>query len=150
MDVANVKAEARFPVPSERLIDYDFRETPASPQFAIYMVASPEDGAIWHGVGKYAAMQLIQSYTNFHRAVASGEAFPGLPVPHRPDPPQWDIVAGKMLAHPKFGNIDASVGCVEDLPKLLVEATHLRVLSVPAAVAATVTSKTPRAATPPT
>jgi len=145
-DLASVKAEARFHVPSERMVDYDFRETPASPQFAIYMVASPEDGAIWHGVGKYAAMQLIQSYTNFHRAVAAGDAFRGIPLPHRPDPPQWDIVAGKMLCHPKFGNIDASVGCVPELPQLLVEATHLRVLGVPAVGAA---GSPPTTAVPP-
>jgi hypothetical protein len=130
-DVATVHAEARFQVPAERMAHYDFRETPASPQFAIYMVASPEDGAIWHGVGKYAAMQLIQSYTNLHRAFADGSVFQGIPLPHRPEPPQWDIVAGKMLAHPKSGNIDASVGCVPELARLLVEATHLRVLAVP-------------------
>jgi hypothetical protein len=140
-DVAVVEAEARLQVPAGRLAEYDFRETPASPQFAIYMIASPEDGAIWHGVGKYAGMQIVQSYTNFHRAFGAGELFPGVPLHRRPAPPQWDIVAGKMLLHPKVGNIDASIGCVPELPRHLMETTHLRVLTVPLAGAAAAEAK---------
>ena len=106
-DLASVKAEARFHVPSERMVDYDFRETPASPQFAIYMVASPEDGAIWHGVGKYAAMQLVQSYTNFHRAVAAGDSVPGDPSPAPTRPPAVGHRGGEdALATRSSGNID--------------------------------------------
>lgn len=128
-DIATASADVEFTVDPARLREYDYRVTPASPQFAIYMLASPEDGAIWHGVGKYAGIQIVESYTAFHRACHAGEPFFGVPVRCRPDPPQWDLVADSMLVHPTWGNIDASVGCVDDLPERL--ARHLRIRPLP-------------------
>ena len=130
-DIAAAAADVEFSVDPARLQEFDFRTTPASPQFAIYMLASPEDGAIWHGVGKYAGIQIVESYTAFHRACHVGEPFFGVPVRCRPDPPQWDLVAESMLVHPKWGNIDASVTCVENLAERLPHHLKIRPLALP-------------------
>ena len=130
-DTARGVADTEFEVDPGRLQSYDFRTTPASPQFALYMLASPEDGALWHGLGKYAGVQIVESYTTFHRACADGAPFLGVPLTCRSDPPQWDLVADGMLSHPKWGNIDASAHCVEDVAKLLPLHTRLRPVQLP-------------------
>ena len=132
-DVAHAAAQAAFSLEPSRFQEYDFAVTPASPQFAIYMLASPEDGAIWHGVGKYAGVQIVESYSAFHRAGHAGQPFFGVAVDGPADPPQWDLVAEGMLVHPKWGNIDASVGCLDDLATVLPQHTHLRPLVLPVA-----------------
>ncbi len=129
-DVAKAVADGFLLVEPDRLTSYDFRRTPASPQFALYMLASPEDGAIWHGVGKYAGVQIVESYTAFHRAARLERLFGDVPLDCPADPPQWDLVAEGILAHPISGNIDASVTLVDDLPALLPRHARLRPLSV--------------------
>jgi hypothetical protein len=132
-DVARGEASAAFHVDPGRMQSYDFRTTPASPQFALYMLASPEDGAIWHGVGKYAGIQIVETYTAFHRASRATGRFLDVPVDCPADPPQFDLVAEGMLCHPEWKNIDASIACVESLPSLLPRHTRLRTLTLPEA-----------------
>ncbi len=79
-DVAQAYADEFFEVPPSKFREYDFRDTPASPQFALYMVASPENGAIWHGAGKYAGMQIVESYTAFHRETGPARSLFGIPM----------------------------------------------------------------------
>lgn len=133
-DVAWATAEATVEVPWTRLTRYDYRATPASPQFALYMLLSPEDGALWHGVGRYAGAQIVRSYTAFHAACHRGEPFEGVSLECRPDPLQWDLVADSMLRHPVFGNIDASVTCVPHLEEGAIRSVVLRVLADPLGV----------------
>lgn len=130
-DVARAEATATVEVSWDRLRHFDFRETPASPQFALYMLLSPEDGAIWHGVGRYAGSQVVRSYTAARSACRDGEPFEGVSLECSPDPRQWDLVADTMLRHPVYRNIDASVSCVSRLSELLVGSLDLRVLSRP-------------------
>lgn len=129
-DVAIARADAETSVEWDELSSFEFRRTPASPQFALYMLLSPEDGAIWHGVGRFAGARIVQSYARLHRACATGEPFEEVHVSCRPDPLQWDLVAESMLRHPRFGNIDASVACVEpvELETSLPRSIGLRVL----------------------
>jgi hypothetical protein len=129
-DVAQAVADERFSVPAERLRDFDFRQTPASPQFALYMLASPEDGAIWHGVGQFAGTQVVQSYSALRKAFGQGGLFLEIELPRHPVTLQWDLVAQRMLVHPDHGNIDASVATAPGLADRLVDAMCLRVLSV--------------------
>lgn len=135
-DTAQGVADASFVVPADRLARFDYARTPASPQFGLYMLVSPEDGALWHGVGQFAGVQIVESYAAAHRAVDPTSGFLDVPVDAPPDPPHWDLVAEGMLRHPRWGNIDASVGSVEDLVGALVRHTRLRPLAVGARGAA--------------
>ena len=64
-DIAVAECEDSFTVTGEKLGDYSFSETPSSPQFFLYSIGSPEDAAIWHGVGAFgfstAASELLFS-----------------------------------------------------------------------------------------
>ena len=51
-DTAVAVAEDSFVVPGEKLAEYDFQETPSSPQFS-FTPSSPEDAAVWHAVGSF-------------------------------------------------------------------------------------------------
>lgn len=128
-DVARATADATVEVPWERMRRFDFRKTPATPLFALYMLLSPEDGAIWHGVGRYSGSQLVGSYTNARRACLDLALLRGTSADCRPEPIQWDLVAETMLRNPVSGNIDASVSCVPDLTRRLLGSVDLRVLS---------------------
>ena len=61
-DIAVAVCDDSFTVSGEKLSDYSFAETPSSPQFFLYSIGSPEDATVWHGVGAFAAPQLLQSY----------------------------------------------------------------------------------------
>ncbi len=131
-DVAQAVGDGALTVDLAQLQEFDFRKTPSSPQFALYMLASPEDGAIWHGVGRYAGVQIIETYTAFHRACRDEPVFASVATDCPADPPQWDLVAEGMLAHPRWKNIDASVGTVENLAELLPRHAQLRPLALAA------------------
>jgi hypothetical protein len=132
-DVAQARATATVEASWEELANFDYRKTPASPQFALYTLFSPAEGAIWHGVGTYAGSQIVRSYTALRHACGAAEPFEGVFAGCRPDPLQFDLVAESMLRHPDFGNIDASVACVDDLERAVLGSTELRVLSDPLA-----------------
>src|SRR3990170_656901 len=63
-DVSIARAEDNLTVSGEKLVDYSFVETPSSPQFFLYSLGSPENAALWHGVGAFASPQLLQSYAS--------------------------------------------------------------------------------------
>ena len=121
-DVSIAQAEDEFSVSGEKLADYDFRETPSSPQFFIYSLGSPENAVLLHGIGVYAAPKLLQSYMSFHEAVRKGDMIKCLAGRHTVTeevPLQFNLSPGDMWVHPKHRNIDASLGTVGDLSDLV-------------------------------
>ena len=67
-DISVAEADDEFEIDGDKLIDYDFRETPSSPQFILYSLVSPEQASLWHGIGEFGASQLVKSYTTIHLA----------------------------------------------------------------------------------
>jgi hypothetical protein len=119
-DVSFANADDKFEVSGEKILNYDFHETPASPQFIIYSIASPEDVVLWHGIGAFGASELVKSYTSvrsYFSTVFSKTLWNRYGVSAR-IPLQFNVVPEKMWAHPVYDNIDASVGCVKDLQGL--------------------------------
>ncbi len=129
-DLSTAKAHDDIVVKGDMLKDYGYFQTPSSPQFALYSTLSPEDASLWHGVGKYAGSEIIQSYASIHSAHTANEIFSRLKKPHQGVPIQFDLVAEKMLSHPIHNNIDSSVNCVENLEEILTQGTTVRVLSM--------------------
>jgi hypothetical protein len=119
-DVSIAQCEDKFVVVGDKLADYSFAETPSSPQFFLYSLASPEDGALWHGVGAFAAAQLVQSYASARAACREGRMIKGLSdYGVRMDVPlQLNLSPSGLWVHPVHRNIDASIGCVENLADL--------------------------------
>lgn len=120
-DVSVAKADDTFAVEGGRLTNYDFRETPSSPQFFLYSLASPENAVLWHGIGAFGASELLKSYTTTRLACATGslikESAEKYGVATR-IPLQFNLVPKHMWFHPVHRNIDASIGCVKDLRDL--------------------------------
>jgi len=122
-DISIAEAEDQFTIEGDKLVNYDFKETPSSPQFILYSLGSPEDAAIWHGIGESGAAQLIKSYTSVRLACAKDAMIKGLKkygiVPRIPL--QFNLVPQNMWIHPVHGTIDTSIGSVgrlEDLARL--------------------------------
>ncbi len=131
-DVAIAKGDDNFAVAGEKLSDYDFKETPSSPQFFLYSLASPEDGALWHGVGAYAATQLLQSYSSARTACRNGQLIKGLSEKfgvRLEVPLQFNLAPDGMWSHPTHRNIDASIGTVENIAELVSRGMWLEYLS---------------------
>jgi len=119
-DVSVAQAEDSFAVPGEKLADYSFAETPSSPQFFLYSLGSPEDAALWHGVGAFASPQLLQSYSSVRAVCREEGMFKELrDFGVKPEVPmQLNLSPSCMWVHPVHRNIDASIGCVENLADL--------------------------------
>lgn len=126
-DVSIAKACEDLYVEANDIIEYDYKKTPASPQFVLYSILSPESAAIWHGIGVHQGAEIVKSYVSVHSAHSQGHIFQSIPKPYKGIPLQLDLVAEKMLRHPMHRNIDASVGTV-DLEDLLKRPTATRVL----------------------
>ena len=117
-DISFARAEDTFTVSGEKLGSYNFKDTPSSPQFFLYSLASPENAVLWHGIGAFGASELLKSYTTTRFACAKGllisrlkERFgiaAGMPL-------QFNLVPKYIWFHPTHRNIDASIGCVQDL-----------------------------------
>jgi hypothetical protein len=120
-DIAVAEAKDRFTVTGEKLADYNFAETPSSPQFFLYALGSPENAALWHGVGAFAAPQLLQSYSSVRKVCREGRMVKGLQDygVRTEVPMQLNLTPDSMWVHPTYRNIDASVGCVENLAVLV-------------------------------
>ncbi len=119
-DVSIAKAEDEFVVDGEALTNYSFEVTPSSPQFFLYSLASPEDAALWHGIGAFGARELLKSYASIRFACAKKALIRNLEnygVSTR-IPLQFNLAPDYMWVHPKHRNIDASIGCVENLEEL--------------------------------
>jgi len=120
-DVAIAHCDDSFTVSGEKLSDYSFAETPSSPQFFLYSMGSPENAAVWHGVGAYAASQLIHSYASARNACSKGKLIRNINTKYGVNtalPLQFNLAPEGMWSHPVHRNIDASIGSVEDLPDL--------------------------------
>jgi hypothetical protein len=131
-DVSIAKAEDDFSVEGEKLVNYSFKETPSSPQFFLYSLASPENAALWHGIGAFASPQLLSSYTAIRLACARDSLIKDLKEKYHVSteiPLQFNLVPQKMWVHPVHRNIDASIGCVENLKDLTNMGMRLEYLS---------------------
>ena len=131
-DIAVAVCEDEFKVPGEKLADYSFAETPSSPQFFLYSIGSPEDATLWHGIGAFAAPQLLQSYRSGRIACREGRLIKNLSEKYhiKVDVPlQFNLAPEGIWSHPIHRNIDASIGSVEDLPDLAHRGMRLEYLS---------------------
>jgi len=131
-DVAVAEAEDSFTVVGEKLADYSFSETPSTPQFFLYSLGSPEDAALWHGVGAFASPQLLQSYSCARTACREGKLIKNLNQKYNvitEVPLQFNLAPEGMWSHPVHNNIDASVGTVENLADLVRRGMRLEYLS---------------------
>lgn len=120
-DVSIAKAEDSFRVEAEKFWNYSYRETPSSPQFFLYSLASPENAALWHGIGAFGAQRLLNSYISVRLAAAKGGLFKNLDTygVSTKIPLQFNLSPQHMWVHPTHRNIDASIGCVENLKDLV-------------------------------
>jgi hypothetical protein len=117
-DVSIAKADDTLSVEGDKFVNYDFRETPSSPQFFLYSLASPENAVLWHGIGAFGASELLKSYTTTRVACAKELLVKNLSAKFgfaTRIPLQFNLVPKYMWFHPVHRNIDASVGCVQDL-----------------------------------
>lgn len=121
-DVSIAKAEDEFMVDAEALTNYSFVETPSSPQFFLYSLASPENAALWHGIGAYGAEELLKSYISIRMACSNDALIRNLGAygVSVKIPLQFNLSPQYIWVHPKHRNIDASIGCVEN-PEDLVK-----------------------------
>lgn len=119
-DLSIAKADDSFTVSGEKLANYTFEETPSSPQFFLYSLASPEQAVLWHGIGAFGASELLKSYTttratssllisNLHEKYGFAT---GIPL-------QFNLDPRHMWVHPTHRNIDSSIGCVQNLKDLV-------------------------------
>jgi len=131
-DVAVAVCDDSFTITGTKLSDYSFTETPSSPQFFLYSIGSPEDAAVWHGVGAFAAPQLLQSYRSGRVACREGRLIKNLSEKYNIKidvPLQFNLAPEGIWSHPIHRNIDASIGSVGDLPDLVQRGMRLEYLS---------------------
>jgi hypothetical protein len=132
-DVSIAKGEDSFTVTGEELADYSFSETPSSPQFFLYSLASPENAVLWHGIGAFAAPKLLQSYISVRKSCRIGQPVRDLHQKYglwTEVPLQLNLVPEHMWLHPVHRNIDSSVGCVEKLEGLARRGMKIEKLSM--------------------
>ena len=130
-DISVAKADDNFTVEGDRLVNYNFRETPSSPQFFLYSLGSPENAAIWHGIGVYGASELLRSYSRVRLACSQNSLIRNLKETYGVTieiPLQFNLVPKNMWVHPLHRNIDASISCVEDLKDLVKMGMKLEIL----------------------
>lgn len=131
-DISVAKADDSFTVEGEKLINYNFRDIPSSPQFFLYSLGSPENAAIWHGIGVFGPPQLLNSYAAIRRACAKDSLIKDLKKEYgvtTNTPSSFNLVPSNMWVHPKHRNIDASIGCVTDLNDVVSMGMRLEYLS---------------------
>ncbi|NWG11383.1 hypothetical protein HXY33_06535 [Candidatus Bathyarchaeota archaeon] len=119
-DVSIATAEDDFSVEGEKLTNYNYKETPSSPQFFLYSLRSPENATLWHGIGAFGAQQLLGSYVSIRLVCAKGSLISNLDAygVNTRVPLQFNLSPQHMWFHPVHRNIDASIGCIEDLKHL--------------------------------
>ena len=131
-DIAVAVCDDKFTVAGEKLSDYSYAETPSSPQFFLYSLASPEDATMWHGVGAWGASALLQSYANARTACREGKLLKELNQKYHLNirvPLQFNLAPEGLWSHPIHRNVDASIGSVDDLPDLAHRGMRLEYLS---------------------
>ena len=120
-DISVARAEDSFTVEGDKFVNYSYKETPSSPQFFLYSLASSENAVLWHGIGAFGASELLKSYTTTRLACARDLLVKGLNARFgiaTGMPLQFNLVPKHMWFHPVHRNIDASIGCVENLKDL--------------------------------
>jgi hypothetical protein len=131
-DVAVAQCDEKITVPGELLSNYSYAQTPSSPQFFLYSLGSPEDAAMWHGIGTFGSSGLIQSYVAARNSCKSGRLIRDLAEKFgvRLDVPlQFNLAPDGMWSHPVHQNIDASIGCVKDFDGLVARGMWLEHLA---------------------
>ena len=131
-DISVAVADDSFTVEGDRLAHYSFRETPSSPQFALYSLASPENCAVWHGIGVFGAPSLLKSIVTVRLSCAQGSMVKDLEDKYGVSsrvPLNFNLVPKHMWAHPTRHNIDASIGCVQNLSDLANRGMRVEQLS---------------------
>jgi len=116
-DISIAQAKDSFTIAGKELADYSFSEMPSSPQFFLYALGSPENAALWHGIGAFASPKLVQSYAAARNACRKGQLVPDLAERYGVNlevPLQFNLVPKGMWVHPVHRNIDASIGCVKN------------------------------------
>ncbi len=132
-DVSIAKAEGNVSVEAKRIKDYDYSQTPSSPQFALYATLSPEDAALWHGVGKFAGSEVVKSYISIKSAYLNKIILKGVSQTSGLGtrvPLQFNLVPEKMWVHPRYKNIDASIGCIQNLESLIRIGINVETLAI--------------------
>jgi hypothetical protein len=129
-DVSAARADDTFAVEADKIINYDYSQTPSSPQFALYDALSPEDAAIWHGIGVFGGFELIRSIVSVRSACLRKTVLSEVACRGNKPPLQLNLVPDKMWRHPKYGNIDTSVGCIQDLAGMINTGICVAPLSV--------------------
>lgn len=130
-DISVAQGEDQFTVEGETLRNYEYCTCPSSPQFILYSLHSPEDAVIWHGIGAFGASQLVKSYTTTRVASVKKSIFKDLQEKHRITPKiplQFNLLPKNMWAHPLHDNIDASIGCVDNLQDLAAMGMRMALL----------------------
>jgi hypothetical protein len=131
-DVAVAVCDDKFTVAGDKFSSYSYAETPSSPQFFLYSLASPEDATMWHGVGAWGASALLQSYANARTACREGKLLKELNQKYHLNirvPLQFNLAPEGLWSHPIHRNVDASIGSVEDLPDLAHRGMRLEYLA---------------------
>lgn len=144
-DVSVAKADDSFSVDASKILDYDYSQTPSSPQFALYATLSPEDAAIWHGIGVFGGVELVKSIISVRAACLRKDVLEGVSCRGNKAPLQLNLVPGRIWRHPKYGNIDTSVGCIPDLKNLIQTGIWLEPLSVEERLSTTTRRSSPEA-----
>jgi hypothetical protein len=123
-DVSEARAEDSFEIEGDRFVNYNFKETPSSPQFFLYTLASPEDAVLWHGIGAFGASELLKSYTTTRLTCVKDLLVKDLREKYDTAlrlPLQFNLVPKHMWVHPLHRNIDASIGCIENLRDIAIQ-----------------------------
>jgi hypothetical protein len=131
-DISVAKCEDNFTVTADKLNNYSFIDTPSSPQFFLYSLGSPEDAALWHGIGAFASSQLLHSYSNIRGACRTGKLMGNLQEKYgaRTDVPlQLNLAPEGIWVHPIHRNIDASIGCVKKIEAMAIMGMKIEHLS---------------------
>ena len=132
-DVSIAKGEDSFTITGEKLAAYRFSETPSSPQFFLYSIASPENAVLWHGIGAFAAPKLLRSYISVRKSCKLGKPVRDLHQKYglwMEIPLQLNLVPDNMWIHPVHRNIDSSIGCVDKLEDLATRGMKIEKLLV--------------------
>jgi hypothetical protein len=131
-DISIAKADGSFTVEGDRLVNYNFKITPSSPQFFLYALGSPENAAVWHGIGVFGAPSLLKSITAMRLACTRNSFIKNLTEEYGIGidvPTNFNLVPRYMWAPLVRQNIDASIGCVPNLKDLVDQGMRLENLS---------------------
>jgi hypothetical protein len=119
-DISIAHADDMVSIEAEKFINYDYVQTPSSPLFALYILFSPENASLSHGVGEWAGSHILRSYCSMCEAFVENAILKDVPRTHLKLPPlALNLIPDKMWLHPKYENFDASMGCIEKPLSLL-------------------------------